>query len=240
MMILTGTNREVSFTMAASSFTKPIIGQCAKALNCIPVHRPEDHKKKGNGKVKFISPTEVKGIATNFVEDAKGFNKGVASILIGNQTFIVEKIIDSETIAIKQHLDDLSEFHDKEFDYFWIPKIDNSELFKEAYQRLADNGCICIFPEGTSHDRSDFIKLKAGIALMTLGAMSEKKCQNVNIVPVGLNYFKREQFRSEVVIEFGKAFEVPTEWANEYLVNKRDATEKLLKEIESVNIIYNL
>ncbi len=68
---------------------------------------------------------------------------------------------------------------------------------------------------------------------MALGAMSEYKTKNVKIVPVGLSYFNREQFRSEVILEFGKAFEVPTEWANEFKTNKRGATEKLLIEIES-------
>jgi glycerol-3-phosphate O-acyltransferase/dihydroxyacetone phosphate acyltransferase len=233
-MIMTGTDREISFTIAASSFSKPVIGQVAKVLNSIPVHRPEDQKKKGIGKVKLVGFSELKGVGTKFLEESKKFNKGVASLLVTNQNFVIDKIIDDETMLLKQHLTDVSEFENKEFDFFWIPKIDNSDLFKEAYQRLADNGCICIFPEGTSHDRTDFIKIKAGIALMTLGAMSEKKCGNVNIVPVGLNYYKREQFRSEVVIEYGKAFEVPTEWANEYLTNKREATEKLLIEIESV------
>lgn len=111
--------------------------------------------------------------------------------------------------------------------------MDNSILFKEAYQVLGNDGCICIFPEGTSHDRPDFIKLKAGIAFMSLGAMAEHNCKNVRIVPVGLNYFKREQFRSEVTIEFGQPFEVPSKWAEEFKTNKRDVTEKLLKEVES-------
>ena len=68
---------------------------------------------------------------------------------------------------------------------------------------------------------------------MTLGAMSDYNCKNVKIVPVGLNYFKREEFRSEVVVEFGKPFEVPSEWAENFKTNKREATETLLKEIES-------
>lgn len=114
-----------------------------------------------------------------------------------------------------------------------MPKLDNSVLFKEAYNVLANDGCICIFPEGTSHDRPDFIKLKAGIAFMSLGAMAEYNCKNVRIVPVGLNYYNREKFRSEVNIEFGKPFEVPTQWAEEFKTNKREVTEKLLKEVES-------
>jgi glycerol-3-phosphate O-acyltransferase/dihydroxyacetone phosphate acyltransferase len=68
---------------------------------------------------------------------------------------------------------------------------------------------------------------------MSLGAMAEHNCKNVKIVPVGLNYFNREKFRSEVNIEFGKPFEVPSQWAEEFKTNKRDVTEKLLKEVES-------
>lgn len=113
-----------------------------------------------------------------------------------------------------------------------MPKTDNSFLFEEAYNILAHDGCICIFPEGTSHDRPDFIKLKAGIALMALGAMSEKNCKPVKIVPAGLNYFNREKFRSEVILEYGRPFEIPVEWAEEYKTNKRLAIEKLLNEIE--------
>jgi len=108
---------------------------------------------------------------------------------------------------------------------------------KKQLTFLNKNGTICIFPEGTSHDRTDFIKLKAGIAMMALDAMVDWKkktgeYKNVKILPVGLNYFKREEFRSEVIIEFGKAFVVPSEWSDEYLVNKRETSEKLLKEVE--------
>jgi glycerol-3-phosphate O-acyltransferase/dihydroxyacetone phosphate acyltransferase len=73
---------------------------------------------------------------------------------------------------------------------------------------------------------------------MALGAMSEGKCSSVRVLPVGLNYFKREEFRSEVNIEFGKAFEIPKEWAELYKTNKREATEKLLVEIEHVNFLF--
>ncbi len=238
-MIISNCDREISFTMAASSFAKPVIGQAAKLLNVIGVQRPEDSKKKGTGKIKLVSTNTLKGVNTKFLEEIKSFQKGLGSILIANINYIVENIVDDETITIKENKDENIAMN-KEFDYFYIPKIDNSILFKEVYDRLGEDGCICIFPEGTSHDRTQFIKLKAGIALMTLGAMSEKKCKNVNIVPVGLNYFKRDQIRSEVIIEFGKAFEIPTEWADEYTTNKRLATEKLLNEIENVYLVFIL
>jgi glycerol-3-phosphate O-acyltransferase/dihydroxyacetone phosphate acyltransferase len=72
---------------------------------------------------------------------------------------------------------------------------------------------------------------------MALGAMSDYNTENVKIVPVGLNYFNRHRFRSEVIIEFGKAFEVPRSWADEFKINKKEATEKLLNEIESVTYV---
>jgi len=235
MMIIAHCDREVSFTMAASSFSKPIIGQCAKALNSIPVVRPEDSKKKGVGKLRVVSNKELKGIGTKFLEETQNaFKCGIASIAVSNKNFIIEKVIDNETVTIKDLKEDLQELLEKEHDFFYIPKLDNSSLFKEAYKRLANNGCIAIFPEGTSHDRTEFIKLKAGIALMSLGAMAENDCKRVNIVPVGLNYFKRDEFRSEVIIEFGKPFEVPDEWAELYKTNKRESIEHLLKEVEGV------
>jgi glycerol-3-phosphate O-acyltransferase/dihydroxyacetone phosphate acyltransferase len=233
MMIIANVDREVSLTMAASSFSKPVIGHVAKALNTIPVARPEDSKVRATGKIKFINSTELKGIGTKFLEESAKVKNGAASIMIINKTFIIDKIIDDETLTIKENKEDSEPLMNSENGFSWIPKADNASLFKSAYKRLEDDGCICIFPEGTSHDRTEFIKLKAGIALMALGAMSEGKCKNVKILPVGLNYFKREQFRSEVIVEFGKAFEVPTEWAEEYKTNKRTATEKLLKEIEA-------
>jgi glycerol-3-phosphate O-acyltransferase/dihydroxyacetone phosphate acyltransferase len=224
--------------MAASSYSKPVVGQIAKSLNVIPVSRPEDSKKKGIGKIILISPTLIKGIHTNFIEETKSiFSNGVSAILIGNKSFLVDKILDLETIIIKENKEEgKTVILNKEYDYFYLPKIDNSILFRKVYNRLNEDGCICIFPEGTSHDRTEFIKLKAGIALMTLGAMSQLNCKNVKIIPVGLNYFKREEFRSEVIIEFGKPFEVPREWADSYKINKRESTEKLLLEIEAVII----
>jgi glycerol-3-phosphate O-acyltransferase/dihydroxyacetone phosphate acyltransferase len=219
--------------MAASSYSKPVIGQVAKSLKVIPVTRAEDHKKKGTGTVRLNSSTEIKGTNTKFLEEISTlFKTGISGLVLKNRTVIVDKVIDNETIIIKENKEE-TEGLIGDMEYFFLPKIDNSTLFKSVYERLAEDGCICIFPEGTSHDRTDFIKLKAGIALMTLGAMSEYNCKNVKIVPVGLNYFKRDEFRSEVVIEFGKPFEVPSEWAENFKTNKREATETLLKEIES-------
>jgi len=55
----------------------------------------------------------------------------------------------------------------------------------------------------------------------------------VTIVPVGLNYFSGHRFRSHVVVEFGKSYEIPNAFSDDYKTNKRDACQKLLNEIDS-------
>lgn len=62
--------------------------------------------------------------------------------------------------------------------------------------------------------------------------MSEYNTKSVKIVHVGLNYFNRDQFRSEVIVEFSKPYEVPIELAEMYKTDKKKATEILLSEIE--------
>ena len=59
MMIMSYCKRPISFTMAAVSFDKRVIGDAARALNAIPVKRPEDYKIKGKGKVKFFNTKEI-------------------------------------------------------------------------------------------------------------------------------------------------------------------------------------
>jgi glycerol-3-phosphate O-acyltransferase/dihydroxyacetone phosphate acyltransferase len=137
-------------------------------------------------------------------------------------------------VLVKDNSDDFLDFElNTDYEYFYIPRMDNSVLFNEVYRRLKDNACIVIFPEGTSHDRTDFIKLKAGVAHFALGAMSEFNTGTIKILPVGLNYFNRDEFRSEVIIEFGKPFEVDPELADQFRITKRQATEDLLRDIES-------
>ncbi len=42
-------------------------------------------------------------------------------------------------------------------------------------ESLSRGACICLFPEGGSHDRSDLLPLKAGVAVMALTAQARMK-----------------------------------------------------------------
>lgn len=86
--------------------------------------------------------------------------------------------------------------------YKLAPHIDQTEVYKAVFSRLRSGGCIGIFPEGGSHDRTELLPLKAGVAIMALGTLAEAPDCGLQIVPVGMNYFHAHKFRSRAVVEF--------------------------------------
>jgi glycerol-3-phosphate O-acyltransferase/dihydroxyacetone phosphate acyltransferase len=89
-------------------------------------------------------------------------------------------------------------------------------MYSSVYQKLKEGGCIGIFPEGGSHDRTDLLPLKAGVSIMALGAISSNPDLKLRIVPVGLSYFHPHKFRSRAVVEFGSPIEIPKEFVEEF------------------------
>lgn len=102
IMVLASVNRHVSFTMAASSFKKKVIGFFASLIKAIPVVRPEDLKIKGTGKVKLISQFKLQGIGTDFFKETENLNSGW-SISFGNKTFQISKVVDKENIDLNEN-----------------------------------------------------------------------------------------------------------------------------------------
>ncbi|KAI1499492.1 hypothetical protein F5X99DRAFT_389633 [Biscogniauxia marginata] len=101
------------------------------------------------------------------------------------------------------------------------PHIDQTEVYKAVFNRLRSGGCVGIFPEGGSHDRTELLPLKAGVAIMALGALAEDPDCGLQIVPVGMNYFHAHKFRSRAVIEFGAPFQIPRDVVDKYKNNQR-------------------
>ncbi|RCI16553.1 hypothetical protein L249_2787 [Ophiocordyceps polyrhachis-furcata BCC 54312] len=101
------------------------------------------------------------------------------------------------------------------------PHIDQTKVYEAVFARLRSGGCVGIFPEGGSHDRTELLPLKAGVAIMALGALAESPDCGLKIVPVGMNYFHAHKFRSRAVVEFGTPFEVPAPVVELYRNNRR-------------------
>ncbi|KAK4039245.1 hypothetical protein C8A01DRAFT_16761 [Parachaetomium inaequale] len=118
--------------------------------------------------------------------------------------------------------------------YKLAPHIDQSKVYQAVFDRLKSGGCVGIFPEGGSHDRTELLPLKAGVAIMALGTLAESPDCGLRIVPVGMNYFHAHKFRSRAVVEFGPPFEVPPKLVEMYKGGRRrDAIGQLLDMVHS-------
>jgi glycerol-3-phosphate O-acyltransferase/dihydroxyacetone phosphate acyltransferase len=112
------------------------------------------------------------------------------------------------------------------------PKVDQTQVYDAVFERLSAGGAIGIFPEGGSHDRTELLPLKAGVAIMALGALAANPTCGLKIVPCGMNYFHAHKFRSRAVIEFGNPLEVPDELVQLYKNGeRREAVKQLLDTV---------
>ncbi|KAF3035368.1 hypothetical protein E8E11_004960 [Didymella keratinophila] len=112
------------------------------------------------------------------------------------------------------------------------PKLDQTEVYDAVHTVLHHGGSIGIFPEGGSHDRTDLLPLKAGVAIMALGTVASKPDCNLKIIPVGMNYFHAHKFRSRAVIEFGTPVDIPPELAQKFEgPGRRDAIGEMLESV---------
>ncbi|KAA6410991.1 MAG: glycerol-3-phosphate o-acyltransferase [Lasallia pustulata] len=110
------------------------------------------------------------------------------------------------------------------------PKVDQTKVYDAVFQRLEAGGCVGIFPEGGSHDRTELLPLKAGVAIMALGSLAAHPDSGLKIIPCGMNYFHAHKFRSRAVVEFGPPVEVPSELVELYKSGeRREATRQLLE-----------
>ncbi|KAG4303795.1 hypothetical protein PORY_002793 [Pneumocystis oryctolagi] len=232
-------SRRIFFLIAEKSMKRRFIGFMARLVGSIPVARPLDHLMPGTGKIilpSLSSPKYVRGIDTKFTEELSR-----ESLIVISSNFpvleIKEVISDTEVILKKeyQELDTISsEERSQEFNFKIALKINQTKVYNQVFKKLEEGKCIGIFPEGGSHDRSDLLPLKAGVAIMTLGALANNPNMDLKIVPCGMNYFNAHRFRSCAVLEFGIPLEVPKELVEKYQSgSKYDAIKALL------DIIYN-
>ena len=241
MLLISHCPRPLSFCFAASSFNKPLVGYLAKKINVIPVNRAEDLKINGKGKISMTSDTDIKGVGTKFISDAKknkNFKLGIHALLIMKKyKLTVEKVLDEENIKVRSDPNTFEqikkEYKDKTLNYQLIPKLDNSLMFKETTKKLIEGKAICIFPEGTSHDNTHLLQLKPGVAYIALEAMANYGVKNIKLLSCGLSYFSRDEFRSDLILKFGIPMEIPDSLANTFKINKKQAIDLLLKTVET-------
>ena len=99
---------------------------------------------------------------------------------------MVEKVIDEENIKVRSDPNTIDlinkEYKNKQLNFQFIPKLDNSSMFQETTQKLIEGKAVCIFPEGTSHDNTHLLKLKPGVAYIALEAMANYGVKHINLI----------------------------------------------------------
>lgn len=233
--------RRVSCLIAEKSHRKKFIGLVSRSQLAIPVKRAQDNLESKNGTIKLDVENELRilGKGTKFLSQCEV--KGLLSLPKSIGTSEISEIVSDTEMFIKKPFRFTSEEKAKTglqllkngTSFKSAPKIDQSEVYAQVFEHLASGHCLGVFSEGGSHDRPDLLPLKAGVAIMALGAMDSNPGLKVKIVPVGMNYFHAHKFRSRAVVEFGNPIEISQELVDKYSKDEtsKDAVKELLEQI---------
>jgi glycerol-3-phosphate O-acyltransferase/dihydroxyacetone phosphate acyltransferase len=235
---------QVSYLMAEASWHRPIVGDLAWALDVVPVKRAQDGAKKGTGTVVFskqdyesTSLLSVQGTDTQFTQQ---LSKGDKIRPAGTATAVkITELVDDTVLLV-----DGSDISEEDLEtifsktephaYDVIKRVDQKVVYEKVLDKLASGGCIGIFPEGGSHDRTDLLPLKVGVALIAYSAL-ENDGLNIPIVPIGLNYFRSHRWRGRAVVEYGEPIYIDPSTLNAYKAGgpeKRSVCNELLDRIQ--------
>ena len=221
--------RKVGILIAQKSYNNPVVGAFARAMDSVPIARPQDlafsglgallkvqaspppqedagtvaYRLVGNSECKFTSQLS-RGAKITYTSKGTSWVWKVLSVE-GDDAMIVA--LSSTPTAKDMTAEALQETLRADGAYKILPRGDHDRIFDGVFASLRRGGTVGIFPEGGSHDRTDLIDLKPGVALIALGA---KTSPPVPIVPVGLSYFRGHLFRNaKVTVHFGPAI-LPT------------------------------
>ncbi|KAJ8571302.1 hypothetical protein ON010_g5532 [Phytophthora cinnamomi] len=78
----------------------------------------------------------------------------------------------------------------------------NKAMFEHTWRVLADGNVMVLFPEGTSYTAPKMLSLRTGVVRVATG-FAKHYDQPIPIIPLGLNYFNKDHFRSQMTLEFG-------------------------------------
>lgn len=117
--------------------------------------------------------------------------------------------------------------------------VDNEQAFARIYELIERGDCVCIFPEGISHNESQLMQLKTGTARIALHVANRGNV-SAPIVPCGLNYINRHRFRSQALLNFGKPIVIDDALLDHFRQDEQGAvvalTERISNDIRDLTI----
>ncbi|MES1210787.1 MAG: lysophospholipid acyltransferase family protein, partial [Acidobacteriota bacterium] len=123
-----------------------------------------------------------------------------------------------------------------------VDTAQNEEMFARSHDLLARGGALALFPEGKSHSEPALQPLKTGLARIVLGAEARNPGLGARIVPVGLTFDAKQQFRSRALLQIGEPIDPSPEIAQGGIGNPdavRTLTARVSDALEKVTLNYD-
>ncbi|CAM9722364.1 unnamed protein product [Scytosiphon promiscuus] len=229
LQVITACGHKVGWLIAKKSWDRMVPGFFARAMSCIPVVRPQDSAiKRPSNETITADGDMVTGINTKFTELFEDRDK--LRFRGKSEQFKVTAVLSDTSMKLGDKVPaDYAGMGPSSFDV--LKYVDQGKVFDKVHDALAHGKCLGIFPEGGSHDRTDLLPLKAGVAVIAFGTL-DKHGVNVPVVPIGLNYFRGHRFRARAVVEFGPPVRISEELFELYKTDKKEAYSQFLMQIE--------
>ncbi|RUS31415.1 hypothetical protein BC938DRAFT_477864 [Jimgerdemannia flammicorona] len=106
-----------------------------------------------------------------------------------------------------------------------LPDVNQESIYRSVHKTLNEGNCIAIFSDGSFHDHTEMLPLKAGVTVMVLGAMHAHLGLDVKIVPCRLNYFHPHKFHSCAMFEFGMLITISLELVEKFKNSRAEKHE---------------
>lgn len=152
------------------------MGTLARLIGAVPVFRAMDIAKSAPGTIYLedsnASVKVIRGLGTDFTSSlfTKGCSIYLPTINGDSQKLDIDKVTGPDRLILKDsnlHDDALLQLTRSSKEnratgtkFKIAPYVDQTELYKAVFDHLAVDGCIGIFPEGGSHDRTQLLPLK--------------------------------------------------------------------------------
>ena len=105
----------------------------------------------------------------------------------------------------------------------------NLETLDVGAKYLREGETVGIFPEGKSHDREGVEQVRTGAA--RIACLAVQSGATVNIVPLGLNYERKDRFRSAIWVRVGEPIDANV-WLRARGQEEKKAMRALTEEID--------
>lgn len=199
-VIKTEAGRRIAWLIAEKSMRRKFIGTLAGAAGAVKVGRALDSTRAGTGKIYLPDPSNdpllIRGVDTHFEKECQvggllvlpSVNGTAANAEIsevhGNDEIKLKKEFKGE-VAIGQltgkaeengvaHGESGTAEKGTKFEgttYKTAPKVDQSKVYDAVFERLQAGGCVGIFPEGGSHDRTELLPLKGMLLILATASI---------------------------------------------------------------------